>query len=47
MSNFENAKVQVKQGWLQGYVEENVKIFKGSGFGDYYITLVIKFKSLS
>ncbi|MBR4461998.1 MAG: carboxylesterase family protein [Erysipelotrichaceae bacterium] len=29
MSNFENAKVQVKQGWLQGYIEENVKIFKG------------------
>ena len=29
MSNFENAKVLVKQGWLQGYIEENVKIFKG------------------
>ncbi len=29
MSNFENAKVQVKQGWLQGYLEEGVKIFKG------------------
>ncbi|MBR5340705.1 MAG: carboxylesterase family protein [Erysipelotrichaceae bacterium] len=29
MSNFENAKVQVKQGWLQGYTEGNLKIFKG------------------
>ncbi|MCR4855493.1 MAG: carboxylesterase family protein [Erysipelotrichaceae bacterium] len=29
MSNFENAKVLVKQGWLQGYKEGNVKIFKG------------------
>ena len=27
MTDFENAKVLVKQGWLQGYVEENVKIF--------------------
>ncbi|MCF0115945.1 MAG: carboxylesterase family protein [Erysipelotrichaceae bacterium] len=29
MSNFENAKVLVKQGWLQGYTEGHVKIFKG------------------
>lgn len=29
MSNFDNAKVQVKQGWLQGYTEGNLKIFKG------------------
>lgn len=29
MGNFENAKVLVKQGWLQGYTEENLKIFKG------------------
>ncbi len=29
MSDFENAKVLVKQGWLQGYTEGNVKIFKG------------------
>ena len=29
MSNFENAKVLVKQGWLQGYVDGNVKVFKG------------------
>ncbi|MBO4825465.1 MAG: carboxylesterase family protein, partial [Lachnospiraceae bacterium] len=29
MTDFENAKVKVKQGWLQGYAEENVKIFKG------------------
>lgn len=29
MSNFENAKVQVKQGWLQGYTEGKLKIFKG------------------
>ena len=29
MSNFENAKVQVKQGWLQGYIEKDLKIFKG------------------
>lgn len=29
MSNFENAKVLVKQGWLQGYTENNLKIFKG------------------
>ena len=32
MTNFENAKVQVKQGWLQGYVEGNLKIFKGIPF---------------
>ena len=29
MSNFENAKVKVSQGWLQGYTEGNLKIFKG------------------
>ena len=29
MSNFENAKVLVKQGWLQGYIQDNVKVFKG------------------
>ncbi len=29
MTNFENAKVLVKQGWLQGYTENNLKIFKG------------------
>ena len=29
MSNFENAKVKVQQGWLQGYVDGNVKVFKG------------------
>lgn len=29
MSDFENAKVLVKQGYLQGYCEEGVKIFKG------------------
>ena len=29
MSNFENAKVKVKQGWLQGYTSGRVKIFKG------------------
>ena len=29
MSNFDNAKVQVKQGWLQGYTEGDLKIFKG------------------
>ena len=32
MSNFENAKVLVKQGWLQGYVDENLKVFKGVPF---------------
>ncbi|MBR4952976.1 MAG: carboxylesterase family protein [Oscillospiraceae bacterium] len=29
MNNFVNAKVQVKQGWLQGYTEGKLKIFKG------------------
>ena len=29
MTDFENAKVKVRQGWLQGYAKENVKIFKG------------------
>jgi len=29
MSDFENAKVLVKQGWLQGYTDGNLKIFKG------------------
>ncbi len=29
MTNFENAKVKVKQGWLQGYNEGELKIFKG------------------
>ena len=29
MTDFEQAKVCVKQGWLQGYTEEGVKIFKG------------------
>ena len=29
MTNFENAKVQVAQGWLQGYTEGKLKIFKG------------------
>jgi len=29
MHNFENAKVKVKQGWLQGYKEGDLKIFKG------------------
>ena len=28
MGNFENAKVQVKQGWLQGYTEGNLKILR-------------------
>ena len=32
MSNFENAKVKVEQGWLQGYVEGRNKIFKGIPF---------------
>lgn len=32
MTNFDNAKVLVKQGWLQGYLEENLKIFKGVPF---------------
>ena len=29
MDHFSNAKVQVKQGWLQGYTEGELKIFKG------------------
>lgn len=29
MGNFENAKVLVKEGWLQGYTEGKLKIFKG------------------
>lgn len=29
MDNFSSAKVQVKQGWLQGYTEGKLKIFKG------------------
>lgn len=29
MTDFEKAKVLVKQGWLQGYVDGKVKIFKG------------------
>ena len=29
MTDFENAKVLVNEGWLQGYAKENVKIFKG------------------
>ena len=29
MSDFESAKVKVKQGWLQGYVDGKLKIFKG------------------
>jgi len=29
MSDFENAKVLVKQGWLQGYTDGKLKIFKG------------------
>ena len=32
MTDFENSKVKVKQGWLQGYSKENVKIFKGIPF---------------
>ena len=32
MADFDNAKVLVKQGWLQGYCEEGVKIFKGVPF---------------
>ena len=30
MSNFDHAKVQVREGWLQGYTEGNLKIFKGN-----------------
>ncbi len=29
MTDFENAKVLVKEGWLQGYTQGNLKIFKG------------------
>ena len=29
MTDFENAKVKVTEGWLQGYTEKNLKIFKG------------------
>ena len=29
MSDFLNAKVKVKQGWLQGYIDGSLKIFKG------------------
>ncbi len=29
MANFDNAKVKVEQGWLQGYVDGKLKIFKG------------------
>ena len=29
MENFENAKVRVAQGWLQGEVQGKLKIFKG------------------
>ena len=29
MSDFEKAKVLVKQGWLQGYTQGGLKIFKG------------------
>ena len=29
MSDFENAKVLVREGWLQGYTEGELKIFKG------------------
>ena len=29
MSDFEKAKVLVKQGWLQGYTQGKLKIFKG------------------
>lgn len=29
MSDFENAKVRVQQGWLQGYTDGDLKIFKG------------------
>ena len=32
MTNFDNAKVLVKQGWLQGYLDENLKVFKGVPF---------------
>ncbi len=29
MGNFENAKVKVEQGWLQGYTDGKLKVFKG------------------
>ena len=29
MTDFENAKVKVTEGGLQGYTEKNLKIFKG------------------
>ena len=29
MGNFENAKVKVKEGWLQGYTDGSLKVFKG------------------
>ena len=29
MGNFENAKVKVRQGWLQGYTQGSLKVFKG------------------
>ncbi len=29
MSDFENAKVKVNEGWLQGYTQDALKIFKG------------------
>ena len=29
MGNFENAKVKVREGWLQGYTQGDLKIFKG------------------
>ena len=29
MGNFENAKVRVREGWLQGYTQGELKIFKG------------------
>ena len=29
MGDFEKAKVRVAQGWLQGYTEDRLKIFKG------------------
>ena len=32
MGNFENAKVLVKEGWLQGYTEDNLKN-SGSMYG--------------
>ena len=29
MNDFEKAKVLVKQGWLQGYIDKGLKVFKG------------------